>query len=82
MKKVNQILNIIMGAFVGVFIGHGAYVVWSFKTRPELYATQSAPWYMSIFVYGAFTVAVLVVCIVLKAIIKHYAKKSSRNSVE
>ena len=27
MEKLNRILNIIMGTFVGVFIGHGIYVV-------------------------------------------------------
>ena len=48
MKKVNNVLNIIIGSFVGVFIGHGLYVLWNFKTRPELYAMQSAPWYTSL----------------------------------
>lgn len=76
MKKANQILNTIMGAFVGVFIGHGIYVIWNFKTRPELYAMQSAPWYTSILVYGAFTLAVLAVCILLKVVLKHCTKKA------
>ena len=40
-------LNIIIGSFVGVFIGHGLYVLWDLKTRPELYAMQSAPWYLT-----------------------------------
>lgn len=43
MKRLDTILNTIMGAVVGVFIGHGIYVVRDFKTRPELYAIQSAP---------------------------------------
>lgn len=51
MKRLNAILNIIMGAFVGLFIGHGVYVVWNFKTHPELYAMQSAPW-LSIIIYS------------------------------
>ncbi len=76
MKKLNHILNIIMGTFVGVFIGHGIYVVWDFKTHPELYAAYSAPWYTSILVYGVFTFVVLLVCIVIKAIIKHRLKKT------
>ena len=76
MKKLNNILNVIIGAFVGVFIGHGAYVFWSFKTRPELYAMQSAPWYTSILIYGVFSLVVLLVCIVIKAIIKHKQKKT------
>ena len=66
MKKLNFILNIIMGTFVGVFIGHCIHVVLDFKKHPELYAMQSAPWYTSILVYGAFTLVVLVICIGLK----------------
>ena len=76
MKRLNTILNTIIGAFVGVFIGHGVYVVWNFKTRPELYAMQSAPWYTSILVYGVFTVVVLLICFVIRAIIKHKQKKT------
>lgn len=74
MKKLNHILNVIIGAFTGVFIGHGIYVVWNVRTHPELYAMQSAPWYTSLLVYGAFTIAVLLICIVLKIIFKHHAK--------
>jgi ABC-type antimicrobial peptide transport system permease subunit len=74
MKRLNIILNTIMGAFIGVFIGRGIYVIWDFKTHPELYAVQSAPWYTSILVYGAFTIVVLLVCIVIKAIIKSKQK--------
>jgi len=74
MKRVNAILNTMMGAFIGVFVGHGVYVVWNFKTRPELYAMQSAPWYTSIWVYGVFTIAVLLICFAIKAIIKRKQK--------
>ena len=78
-KKMNEVLNGIMGAFTGVFLGHGILEVWRYNTRPELYALQSAPWYTSILVYGAFTVVVLAVCMVIKAIWKYYAKKSNGN---
>ena len=71
MKKLNNILNIIIGSFIGVFIGHGIYVLWDFQTRPERYAMQSAPWYTSILVYGVFTFIMLLICIVIKAVIKH-----------
>lgn len=77
MNRLNTILNIIMGAFVGVFIGQGVYVVWNFKTRPELYAMQSAPWYISILVYGALTLVVLLIYIAIKAIIKYKQKKTN-----
>ena len=74
MKRLNTILNAIIGAFIGVFIGHGVFVFWNFNTRPELYAMQSAPWYTSILVYGAFTMVVLLICFAIKAIIKHMQK--------
>ena len=75
MKRLNTILNTIIGAFVGVFIGHGGYVIWNFKTCPELYAMQPAPWYTSILAHGTFTIVVLLICLVIKAIIKHKQKK-------
>jgi len=77
--KLNQIINGIRGAFIGVFIGHGIFVFWEYKTRPELYAMQSAPWYTSILVYGAFTIVVLAVCMIIKVILKYLARKSDRN---
>lgn len=76
MKTAQKIINIIMGTFVGVFIGHGAYVVWNYKTHPELYAMQSAPWYTSILVYGVFTLVVLIIGVLLKIFLKHFTKRS------
>ncbi len=75
MKKLNTFLNILIGAFLGVFIGHGVYVYWDFKTHPDLYAAWSAPWYTSILVYGAFTLAVVAAAVIAKIIIKRYAAK-------
>ena len=60
LKKLNQITNITIGSFVGVFIGCGIYVFWDYKKHPDLYTMQSAPWYTSIFVYG---IVMLIVCI-------------------
>ena len=50
-EKINSILNIIMISFIGQFIGSGLYKYWHFRKYPNLYAMQSAPWYLSIFVY-------------------------------
>ena len=36
-NKFNRILNIIMGSVVGIFIGHGLYSVWDYRTHMELY---------------------------------------------
>ena len=65
-----------MGGFIGVFLGYGIYMVWDYHTHPVLYAVQSAPWYTGILVYGVFTLAVLLVCLVLKAVIKRGGAKT------
>jgi len=74
LEKINQILNIVMGSFIGVFIGHGIYVFWDYKMHPDLYAMQSAPWYISILVYFAFTVVILAVMMIIKMIIRRKLK--------
>lgn len=48
MKKLNAICNTIMCTGIGIFIGHGIYIVLDFKKHPARYAMQSAPWYTSI----------------------------------
>ena len=68
-KKINQVLNIIMGSFTGVFIGSGIYKYWHFRKYPDLYAAYSAPWYTGILVNGLFTLVLLAFCIVIKIIL-------------
>lgn len=75
MKKLNAILNTIICIVIGVFIGHGVYIIQNFKKNPGLYEMQSAPWYTSILMYGAVTVVVLIICIVIKVILKYKSKK-------
>ena len=75
MKKMNTVLNIVMGGFAGVFLGRGLFVIWNFRTHPDLYAMQSAPWYTSILVEGALTLVVLLACMGIKAVIAHQKNK-------
>lgn len=70
MKRLNTILNTVIGASAGVFIGYSIYTFWDFKTHPGLYALTSAPWYSSILMHGAVTLAVLVICVVIKVVMK------------
>lgn len=74
LKKLNYFLNIVIGSFIGVFIGHGIYVFWEYKTHPDLYAMQSAPWYTSIFVNGIVTLILLAVVVIAKLIIRKKIK--------
>ena len=50
MKKINAILNTIMGCFAGVFIGNSIYTFVDYKTHPALYEVNSA----CEFKFGAF----------------------------
>ena len=43
LKRLNQIINISIGSFIGVFIGHGIYVFWDYRALPDLYDMQSSP---------------------------------------
>ena len=69
LRKLNCFLNIVIGSFIGVFIGFGIYKFWHFKTYPNLYAMQSAPWYTELLLDGALVAVLVVVCIILKLII-------------
>ena len=74
MKKANHIVNIIMGSLMGAFVGRSLCIVWRFKTHPELSAMQSAPWYTSILTEGVCVLVVLLICIIIKVIIKKNCK--------
>lgn len=65
-KKLNSLLNIIIGTSVGVFIGHTVFKYLHYQKHPECYGIQSAPWYTSSVIYGAVTVLVLLIAIILK----------------
>ncbi len=75
LKKINNILNIIMGSFVGVAIGHSIYQYINYRKYPDLYAMQSAPWYTSIVLYCGLAIIVLLVCVVVKIVIKQKMNK-------
>ena len=74
LRKLNCFLNIVIGSSIGVFIGFGIYKFWHFKTYPNLYAIQSAPWYTELLLDGALVAVVVVVCIILKLIIRKKSK--------
>ena len=70
LKKINQILNIIIGAFIGSLIGYSIYRIIDFHTRPNFYATQSAPWYLSILLQCAVTAAAVGIAAGIKLLIR------------
>ena len=75
LKRINQVLNIIISSSVGIFIGYSLFQCWDVHTHPDLYAMQSAPWYTSILVYGIVTCIVLAVCMTGKTILQKTKKQ-------
>ena len=82
MKKLNHFLNIIMGSFFGVFVGHSLYVIWNYNTNPSYYAMQSAPWYISILVNSWFMIILFAIFLILKIILRYFTQKNSTNEFE
>ena len=70
LRQINRVLNIIVGVVAGVLIGRGICVYWDFRTHPDVYAVQSAPWYTSILTDAIFCLIAIVVCLVIKWIIR------------
>lgn len=75
---IKNILNIIMAYFICDFLRHSIIVVRDYKTSPELYAVQSAPWYSSILFYGAITFLVVGVGTLIKVVLNHIEKKNQK----
>ena len=69
-KKVYDFLHIAMWAFIGVFLGGSLWRCYEYYARPELFAVQSAPWYLSILLNGLFTAVVVLVLLVLRRLVK------------
>ncbi len=69
-KRVNNWLNIIMGAVFGVFLGYGIFAYWDYSCHPEQYAFYSAPWYTGILLYGAIAAGILLILAVIKWFLK------------
>ncbi len=74
MKKLNNLLNIVIGASIGTFIGGCIYQFWNYKTHPDLYAMASAPWYTSILVRGSIIAVIVIVAIIVKILIRKKIK--------
>lgn len=70
MKKLYNILKMVLWCFVGVFIGSSIYQYYDYKTHLGLYEMQSAPWYLSIQIRGIFTFIIVAAIFIVMCIIK------------
>lgn len=70
MKKLYNILKIMLWCFIGVFFGSSFFTWYDYKTHPEIYAAQSAPWYLGIKINAIFTLIVVIVILTVMWIIR------------
>ena len=70
-KKWNGALNTIMITSVAVTMIRAVVdYVYLIILRPDMYAITSFPWYTNSLLYGAITIVLLLICVVIKVIIK------------
>ena len=80
MKKWNSRLNAAMISAVTIFVTRTIVDFIDYKVlRPDMYLVRSAPWYTASLLYGVITLAIVLVCLVIKAIIKHKNDSGGRN---
>lgn len=75
MKKAIRALNTIMITVLAFFLCRSVFYIWDYFADPNAYAMWSSPWYTAMLWLGVYTLAVILVCSVIKAVIKHRAKK-------
>lgn len=76
MKKWNITLNTIMIISVAVTITRAIVdYIYLIILRPDMYAITSFPWYATSLLYGAITLVLLLVCVVIKVIIRYKTNK-------
>ena len=80
MKKWNSRLNAAMISAVTIFVTRTIADFIDYKVfRPDMYLVRSAPWYTASLLYGVITLAIVLVCLVMKAILKHRNDSGGRN---
>lgn len=70
LKRLNIILNYLIGSFIGVFIAHSIYKYFEYTKKPDLYRTQSASWYTPIQVNGLVVAVIIFIAIIIKLLIR------------
>jgi hypothetical protein len=72
MKKWNSRLNAAMISAVTIFVTRTILDFIDYKVfRPDMYLVRSTPWYTASLLYGVITLAIVLVCLIIKAILKH-----------
>lgn len=80
LKRIDSLINILMGCSVGVFLGRTLFQYIDYRRYPNLYEMQSAPWYLSIQLWGIGLIVLLIVCVSIKFIIHSKERKAEADN--
>lgn len=69
-KKIDKMLNAVIGGFTGSFLGVAVYRYYHFRTNPQIYAVMSAPWHAYLIVPGIACGIIVASAVIAKLIIK------------
>ncbi len=69
-KKGLNILNCMIGAFTGIFIGHAIYLY----RNIDFYKSRSILWYEDLIYWGLLWLIEIIVCLIIKYKIKKIVK--------
>ena len=69
-EKISFYFRLFAGCVFGVFLGNGIYRFYDFKTHPDLYVMQSAPWYTSLIPSGVIAIGLIILSLGISAILK------------
>ena len=70
MKRLYVTLKLFLGCSIGIFLGRCIYLYFDFKARPDLYAMQSAPWYVDLKFQGIVTAVLAAVLLAVMWLIR------------
>lgn len=70
MKIISRVLKIVLWGVMGTFAGTSIYRCWDFYVHPDLYAVNSAPWYLSIQINAVLTVILVTILLVIMRLVK------------
>jgi uncharacterized membrane protein len=73
-KKLYTVLKAVFWCVISAFLGSTIYTCWDYHARPGLYALTSAPWYISIVMYGILTAIAAAVLLAAMYMVKKKLK--------
>ena len=70
MKRLYATLKLFLGCSICIFLGRCIYLYFDFKARPDLYALQSAPWYVDFDSQGIITAVLAAVLLAVMWLVR------------